>query len=265
MPDIYQGIESHAAALAAINTALWLVSLAIGKAWPVDFIWSSWPILHALWLSGGSPTLPLALTAVWGLRLTANFVRRGGIGHEDWRYTEQRKTLGRHFWWVSLMSVFMAQSAFMFLGCLSLYPATRVPDVPRRLSLLGAAVCLGAVGLEAGADAQLDAFTRRRTAGLTAETVCSTGLWRWSRHPNYFGEWGFWLGLWICAGAVPCSWSSIGPTALLLLFQGISIGLMENRQIAHKGHEYLEYQHDVPSAFFLLPPAAVARSQGKGK
>ena len=101
----------------------------------MDFIWSGWPPLHATWLAlehwGSLGSVPLrgwlllGLVWAWGLRLTANFVWRGGIGHEDWRYTDQRAQYGRHFWWASIVTVFLAQSSFMFCGCLSFYPAIR--------------------------------------------------------------------------------------------------------------------------------------------
>ena len=78
--------------LLAINVALWMVSLMVGKAWPVDFIWSSWPIFQLGYLLYSLPTpttlhasLPdghLLVTLVWGARLTFNFINRGGIGHE---------------------------------------------------------------------------------------------------------------------------------------------------------------------------------------
>ena len=105
--ELYDGALEAYYALTAINVALWLLSTCVlGKTWPVDFIWSSWPIAHALWLitlpdgaaaaAAASPQLEfggwkvsqlavLGPVCLWGLRLTANFVNRGGIGHEDWR------------------------------------------------------------------------------------------------------------------------------------------------------------------------------------
>jgi steroid 5-alpha reductase family enzyme len=85
---VYDGVAQAYAVLAAINTALWCLSLLLGKTWPVDFIWSSWPIAHAAWLIATAERPPtarsavvVALVTIWGLRLTSNFVRRGGIGH----------------------------------------------------------------------------------------------------------------------------------------------------------------------------------------
>ena len=61
------------------------------------------------------------LVALWGYRLTHNFVARGGIGHEDWRYADMRRQFGAHFWWISLFSVFLGQTLFLFAACLPLY------------------------------------------------------------------------------------------------------------------------------------------------
>ena len=82
-PEVYDGVGNHLQQLVAVNVVLWLASLVIGKAWPVDFIWSSWPIYHAMALRPGAGALGRAevvvvTIAAWGLRLTGNFVRRGG-------------------------------------------------------------------------------------------------------------------------------------------------------------------------------------------
>ena len=213
---------------------LWLASLALGKAWPVDFIWSGYPPCLALALAlqrcagGGSllQELParqwvvLALVWGWGARLTYNFVARGGVGHEDWRYTAQREQFGRHFWLASLVTVFLAQSTFMFAGCLSLFPAMRqgvVSEGDEGVTLsVGVAVTLAAVGLEAAADRQLDQFVAARKSG-DGGAVCDAGLWAWSRHPNYFGEWLFWLGLWLLGGGRVWSWASVGPLTMSMV------------------------------------------------
>ena len=114
--------------LLCVNVSLWVVSLGLGKTWPVDFVWSSWPIVQG-WLilmrqRGVGEDVPIwragclvGLISIWGARLTFNFVRRGGIGHEDWRYADMRVAAGQHFWWSSLFSVFLGQSMFMFGGC----------------------------------------------------------------------------------------------------------------------------------------------------
>jgi steroid 5-alpha reductase family enzyme len=121
----YDDLALHAWWLLGINVALWVASLILGKAWPVDFIWSSWPIAHVLHIIYTTPhatdsadaVAVAAVVAVWGLRLTYNFISRGGIGHEDWRYTDQRAQFGPKLYPVlSLVTVFLGQSGFMFAG-----------------------------------------------------------------------------------------------------------------------------------------------------
>ena len=98
-------LAQHAVQLLLVNVALWVLSLILGKTWPVDFIWLSWPIYAAFdavsRVDGDWTTRQiavLALVTVWGLRLTLNFISRGGIGHEDWRYTNMRTQFGSAFW-----------------------------------------------------------------------------------------------------------------------------------------------------------------------
>ena len=193
--------------LLAINVLLWLASLRLGKTWPVDFIWSCWPPLQCarilsrrddddggLLYLGARRAGVVALVCCWGARLTWNFVSRGGVGHEDWRYADMRRRTGpAHFWWASLFSVFLGQTAFLFAACLSLYGALRPPDDAGGddgglLDACAALVCGGAIALEAVADAQMDRHVAARRDGKTDARVIDRGLWRWSRHPNYLGE-----------------------------------------------------------------------------
>lgn len=245
----------HAAGLGAVNVTLWLASLGLGKTWPVDFIWSTWPIVQALSLCKDAPQpragICLGLVSLWGGRLTWNFVSRGGIGHEDWRYSDMREQQGRFFWIGSLFTVFLAQSCFMFAGCLSLYPALKRSDLSTQTCALGAGLMASAVAIETLADRQMDAFLKtERRAG-----VMDQQLWAWSRHPNYFGEWLFWVGLWVFGGANPRSATAAGPGLMSALFLGVSVDLMEKRQLKRRGQAFKDYQRRVPSSFFPLPPS----------
>jgi len=278
--DVFASFWDHAFVLFGINVALWVVTLVIGKAWPVDFIWSGWPpmlALHLFYEGRASGTLgiddwngPAGMTVIlvwiWGLRLTVNFLARGGVGHEDWRYTDQRKEFGSYYWLVSLITVFLAQSTFMCTGTISLYPAILEPSDWTAMKFCGAVLTACAIVLEAVSDMQIDAFlldTLMKSkkdgndaagASNTLKPVCKVGLWGWSRHPNYCGEFSFWLGLWFLAGGEVFSYQSIGPVVILALFLGVSIGLMETRQLKRRGEAYKQYQKEVPSSMFLLPP-----------
>jgi steroid 5-alpha reductase family enzyme len=259
-------ILRDAATLGSINIFLWLISLPIGKTWPVDFIWSCWPPLMCATIivrSGSSNQngdchrmlIVCTLTVIWGYRLTHNFVSRGGIGHEDWRYTNMRAQFGSHFWWISLFSVFLGQTAFLFGACLSLYGALE-NALPVGISdAAGSIVCACAILLEMAADIQLDWHQAARREKRTEEVILRTGLWAWSRHPNYLGELMFWWGLWIFGAPVAPRWVVCGPLGITFLFTCISVKLVEDRQLANKGDLYRAYQREVPSPLLLLPPS----------
>ena len=223
-----EDIAADALGLLGLNVGLWLVSLWLGKTWPVDFIWSCWPCWQcAVILTRGgaaSPTwrslVTCVLVAVWGWRLTANFVVRGGIGHEDWRYADMREQFGRHFWWASLFTVFLGQTIFIFAPCLSLYAALSPSPHPLgALDAAGAACAASGVLLEAVADTQMDAFQAARREKRTDAKIIDRGLWRYSRHPNYLGELLWWWGVYaIAAAAGAPAWVVVGPTLITLLF-----------------------------------------------
>ena len=165
-----------------------------------------------------------------------------------------RRQLGRHFWWASLFSVFLGQTIFMFVPCLALYGAllgTRHLDT---CDACAVAVCAGAILLEAAADMQMDAFQAARREKRSDALILEAGLWAWSRHPNYLGEVLWWWGLWLFGMREAEAWVVAGPLLITALFLLVSIKLLEDRQLEHKGDAYREYQRRVPSALLLVPP-----------
>ena len=135
-----------AVTLLATNVILWLVSLYLKRTWVVDFIWSNFPIYQASAIFVRNKTegnverllLTFSLLCVWGFRLTHNFYARGGIGHEDWRYADMREQFGANFWWMSLFTVFLGQTIFLFAPCLSLYGAIKSGEDLTVLDVVGA-------------------------------------------------------------------------------------------------------------------------------
>lgn len=257
-----QHVLSDATLLLAVNVALWLISLPLGKTWPVDFIWSGFPpVLCCIIISRSAfgecarQILVCILVFLWGFRLTQNFVTRGGIGHEDWRYTNMRTQFGANFWWISLFSVFIGQTIFLFAACLPLYGALTAPGALDAIDALGAAVGAGAILLEAVSDAQMDAFQARKREHKTDAVIIDSGLWLWSRHPNYLGELLWWWAVYALGYRTAASYAMVGPLAITLLFVGISVGLLEDRQRANKGAAWEEYVRAVPSSLVLVPPS----------
>ena len=215
-----------------------------------DAYWSVAPLAIALYwtLAAVSENVVLArqmvvvtLVFLWGLRLTYNWARQWqGLGHEDWRYADFRAKSKRWFWLVELWGIEMMPTMGVFLGCLCLYPALSTgTNSFGLLDGIAIAVTAGAIIIEATADEQLRRFVKtKRQPG----DIMATGLWAYSRHPNYFGEIMFWWGLFIFAlAADSCYWWTIaGPLAITILFLFISIPMMEKRSLERRpGYEEL--------------------------
>ena len=185
-----------------------------------DPYWSVAPILIMAYWASGMPSGPgvraivvCVLVAVWGVRLTANWVARWrGLADEDFRYAEIRARTGRLYWPASLVAIHLLPTAWVFLGLLAAWPAL-VGDgrPPGLLDAVALAVTAGGIAVEAVADRQLRRFLRSRR---DPSDVLQTGLWRLSRHPDYFGEITFWWGLWLFGLAADPgrAWTVVGPS-----------------------------------------------------
>jgi steroid 5-alpha reductase family enzyme len=223
-----------------------------------DAYWSVVPpLLAAYWWSEADPgpdrtraVLVLAVITVWAVRLTANWVRGfPGLHHEDWRYPMLRESAGRWELGVDLLGIHVVPTLQVFLGMLPVYVAlTRGDRDLGWLDVVAVVVGLGAVALEAAADLQMARFVRNRQDG----EVMDRGLWGWSRHPNYLGELGFWLALalfGLAASPHDAWWLFVGVAAMLAMFLGASIPMMEQRSLARRP-TYAEVVARVPK---LLP------------
>ena len=201
---------------------------------------------YRAWITGG-------LVTWWGLRLTWNWWRGWtGLDHEDWRYVNLRKKTGAFFPFVNLSGIQLMPTALVFLGCLPLFPIISDSNAPLGwLDFLGFAVTAGAILIEAVADIQLRRF---RLSNTDPQNILDTGLWKYSRHPNYFGEISFWYGLFIIGlGAAPDEWwRGAGALAMTLLFVFISIPMIDKRMLGKRPH-YAERKRRV-SGLIPLPP-----------
>jgi steroid 5-alpha reductase family enzyme len=227
-----------------------------------DAYWSVIPPLLALyWMYGhaaqatGNPRalIVTALVCLWAIRLTTNWaVHWGGLKHEDWRYPLIRARAGKAAFWADLFGIHLFPTVQVFLGCLPIYAVMSHADVP--LGWLDVAACVvtvAAIAIETIADLQLHAFIACKQPG----TFISSGLWSWSRHPNYFGELSFWWGLMLFGLAVaPQAWYWIVPGALAMsgMFAFASIPFMDQRSIERRP-AYREHMLKV-SALIPLPP-----------
>jgi steroid 5-alpha reductase family enzyme len=192
--------------------------------------------------------LVIAVVVLWAVRLTGNWmIGWHGMTQEDWRYVDMRQsTAGRAPWWlISLLGVMVVPTLIVFVGMLPLWPAVADPDQGfNALDVVAHVVGLVAVALELVADNQMRAFARDpANRGRTVDI----GLWRRSRHPNYLGEILFWVSLYLFGLAANPSWwwTLVGPLAMVALFEGVSIPMMETRSAQRRG-DYADYQRTVP-------------------
>ena len=260
------------AATAAVVTALMLVTFSYAMRTGVqaimDTVWALGFVLIAsvsFALSAGPSgpaghtsrrVLVLTLTAIWGLRLAVHiFARNRGKG-EDPRYTSLlRRNRGNLAKFV-LRHIYWAQGRVMWLVSLPLqiamYEHARIGPV----TLLGAAIWAVGFGFEAVGDAQLRRF---RADPANAGTVMDRGLWRYTRHPNYFGDATVWFGLWLLA----CShWlgvlTVVAPVFMAnMLVRHTGKKLLEKHMSRSKGTSYADYVART-SGFFPWPPRRAA-------
>ncbi|MBI5068965.1 MAG: DUF1295 domain-containing protein [Deltaproteobacteria bacterium] len=241
--------------------ALWLVSLVLRDASVADPFWGLGFALVAvvgLFLSEPSPRAVLAagLTAAWGLRLTVHLSNRWArSGEEDRRYRAMRAGWGDRFPAVSLFTVFLLQGALLWTVSLPLQAA--VAGGAGRplglLDLLGAGLVIAGIAFEAVADAQLARFLRDRKA---RGEVLQTGLWRYTRHPNYFGDALVWWGVGLLAAAAGAPWALVGSALMTFLLVRVSGVALLEKDIAARRPGYAAYAART-SAFVPWPPRRV--------
>jgi steroid 5-alpha reductase family enzyme len=235
--------------LAAVMSVVWAVAVRIRNAGIVDIAWSAnfalLAVLYAAALPGYAPRRLLigAMTFVWSARL-ATFLYRRVMGHhpvEDGRYQELRAGWGaaadRRFF-----LFFQVQGALDLLLAVPLLLACANPE-PRLspLEWAGVLLWLVAVAGESAADRQLDAF--RRDPANRGRT-CRAGLWRYSRHPNYFFEWLVWVAYFVFALASPWGWVTVYCPLVMLyfLFRVTGIPATEAQALRTRGDDYRHYQ-----------------------
>ncbi|HEX6130106.1 MAG TPA: DUF1295 domain-containing protein [Actinomycetota bacterium] len=246
--------------LLAAGTALWLVSLRRNDVSIVDVAWGpAFAVVAALGLAFGEGARPrrllvAALVAVWAARLAARIWRRNRGRGEDRRYRAFRERYGpERYRWLSLFQAFWLQAALAWVVSLPLQLAATAPApeglVP--LDLLGALVWAVGFAFEAVGDAQLDRFA---ADPANRGRVMDRGLWRYTRHPNYFGDAVLWWGLGLIALAVPWGWVGLaGPALMTFLLLRVSGVAMLERDIAERRPGYRAYAART-SAFVPWPP-----------
>lgn len=241
----------------AMMTVLWVVSVFVRNAGIVDPFWGFGFVIVAVFYfiqAEGNPVrqnLILALAVIWGLRLFFYLAWRNYGKGEDFRYREFRENFGPdRYWWFSFFQVFLLQGVLMWLISAPLLGA-QYRDVP--LNLLDAAGVLAwLVGFvfEAGGDWQLARFKRDPA---NKGKLLTSGFWRCTRHPNYFGDSAVWWGyglICLAAGSYIPVLGSILMTAMIIKVSGVEL-LEKTMKTAKPGYE--EYARRTSSFFPWFP------------
>ncbi len=221
-----------------------------------DAYWSVVPpaIFLYWWIEtdaeGARLWLALLVIGAWAIRLTANWVYNWpGMHHEDWRYPLLKENAGKNEAIVDFAAIHLFPTLVVFLATIPTYViVTNTSRDVGWLDIVATIVGLGAVLVELVADRQLLRFVRERTSGQ----VMDTGLWSWSRHPNYFGEVSFWLSLalfGLAASPDDAWWIFAGVVAMIAMFMFASIPMMEKRSLERRP----DYQDVIDRVSVLVP------------
>ena len=236
---------------------LWIVSLLRRDASIIDPFWGAGFVVVA-WISAllnspaGFRVLLLAgLTTIWGLRLSLFLLWRNWGHGEDRRYAAMRAKHGIRFWWVSLYTVFFLQGVILCFVALPIQVAAtkNLPSPFNWLDAFGIAVWAIGVYFEAAGDWQLARF--KADPGNVGK-VMDRGLWRFTRHPNYFGDFCVWWGVYFVAASGGAGWTIVSPILMSLLLMKVSGVTLLETTITDRRPDYAAYKTRT-NAFFPGP------------
>jgi steroid 5-alpha reductase family enzyme len=242
------------AACLALALCGWIASLLRRDVSLVDSLWSLMVLgaaIVAVWLAPTAGTRAgwlIALAALWAVRLSAHITCRGLGTGEDRRYRAIRARNQPNFALKSAYLVFGLQALLAWIVALPLTAAAVSQAPPNWLDAAGAALALFGIAWESVADWQLARFTATRAPGA----VLDTGLWRYSRHPNYFGEFCVWWGFWLVALGAGGWWTVLSPVLMTVLLLRISGVALLERDIGERRPAYRDYMART-NAFFPGP------------
>jgi steroid 5-alpha reductase family enzyme len=259
-------MECSAIALLVLMTGAWLLSLRLRDVSIVDVAWGLGFVVVAVVAAatghgdGGRRVVVTVLTVVWGLRL-ALYIGRRKLRHpgEDPRYTRMRDRHGARFGLVSLGTVFLFQGLLVWVVSQVQQGVSAQGGGLGVLDWIGVAVWAVGLGFEAVGDAQMARF---KADPAHRGTVMDRGLWRLTRHPNYFGDFCVWWGLGLVALSAGAWWGLAGPLVMTLLLTKVS-GKDHLERSLRGRPGYAEYVERT-SGFLPWPPrSAVATSPGR--
>lgn len=245
-------------AQAALALLAWTIATARRNAGLVDVFWSLFLLLSAIVFAifadtGARGWLALGLVAVWALRLSGYLAWRNWNAPEDRRYRAIRARNEPGFAWKSLYLVFGLQALLAWLISAPLAAAIAVTAPLSALDFAGAGLAAFGIAYETAADWQLAHF---KAGPANAGRVMNRGLWRYSRHPNYFGEFCVWWGLYAMALGAGAWWTVFSPLLISVLLLRVSGVTLLEKDIGERRPAYRDYIART-NAFFPGPPKEV--------
>lgn len=234
----------------------WLLSLVKHDVGIVDSLWSLMLLVLGAWFAWDAPVLglravlTLVLLLVWAVRLSLYITMRNWGEPEDRRYRAIRARNQPHFEFKSLYLVFLLQAFLAWVVSLPLLGALHSVRAFGPLDSLGLGLIAAGLVFEAGGDWQLAQF---RKDPKNRERVMDRGLWRYTRHPNYFGEFCVWWGFYAIALGAGAWWSLLGPLLMTVLLMRVSGVTLLEKTIAHRRPAYQAYARRTNAFFPGLP------------
>ena len=238
---------------------LYLISLILKNSSIIDIFWGSGFVIIA-WINffktmesvGPRDWLILILVTIWGLRLSAYVLWRNAGKGEDFRYAKWRREAGKKWWWLSYFQVFLLQGLIMWVLAAPI-TAAQLPSAEDSLTILDyVGVVVWGIGFvfEVIGDAQLAKFKSKRES---RSQLLRTGLWRYTRHPNYFGDAVQWWGFYFLALASGSWWTILSPLWMTHLLVNVSGVAMLERTLAKNKPEYADYVQKTNAFFPWFP------------
>lgn len=258
MNELVEIILTSALVVWAYMTLFYLLALAGKNASVADSGWGMGFILISTVLLNKNLDLSLLqmmvhiLITVWGVRLAVHIFTRNLGRDEDWRYANWRREWGKHYPWRSYFQIFMLQGASMLVIAAPIFISNMElgANSLRLSAYIGMAIWAVGFFFESIGDFQLQRFVRDpKTKGK----IMKSGVWKYTRHPNYFGEVTQWWGLFVMVIGAPYWWLAIVSPGLItfLLLKVSGIPMLEKKWAKVK--EYQDYKKRT-SAFFPWPP-----------
>ena len=248
-----------AAALCTWTFSLWRRNVAIvDSVWSLMFVLAALTYAHGAGRMGPRSVLTLVLVTAWALRLSLYITWRNWGHGEDRRYQAIRARNEPHFAIKSLYLVFGLQALLAWVISLPLLGAILNPGPLGVLDGAGAVLWLVGLCFEAGGDWQLARF---KSDPSNKGRVMDRGFWRYTRHPNYFGDFCIWWGFYLSAAGAGAWWSILSPITMSLLLMRVSGVTLLEKDIGERRPRYADYIERT-NAFF---PAAPRRGAGYGR